>query len=78
MEFIKKIPGELEVYQYTVYFDYKTKKGHRKTQMRIIKALNKNDAKNRFDKWSKNQRTIYNAEILCIEEIQNSRQVIEL
>lgn len=74
---IKKIKNSIIINSYRITFEYEIKRGHRREQQRIISDLNKEEAKNKFDLWSKNNRTIFNAKILSIVELEE-KQIIEI
>ncbi|WP_298127136.1 hypothetical protein [uncultured Clostridium sp.] len=74
---IKKIKNSIIINSYRITFEYETKRGHRREQQRIISDLNKEEAKNKFDLWSKNNRTIFNVKILSIVELEE-KQIIEI
>ncbi|WP_297639653.1 hypothetical protein [uncultured Clostridium sp.] len=68
---MKKIKNTLDIQEFIIYFYYETWKGHLREQERSIKALSKENAKEVFKAWSKNQRAIVNAKILTIEKTKN-------
>lgn len=74
----KRIPIEIDIFEFQVTFEYKTRKGYYREQIRSIKGLHKDDAIKRFNIWVNRQRTMFNVKILNIVEISNSKQVIEL
>lgn len=69
-EVVKKIPSK----DFLITFEYETIKGHRRVQQRILTTYDRESAKNIFDKWSKESRTMLNAKILSIDEFQNKGQ----
>lgn len=79
MDEVKRIPTKLEIKEYLITFEYKTWKGHkRKTDQRRIKHFDLEAAKKVFKKWSKTVRTMSNAEILDIKEVEENKQEIVL
>lgn len=78
MEQLKKIHNEIIVNQYTIYFAYETYKGNYREQQRIINALDEDNARSVFKKWSKTVRTMVNVKILGIAEAANKGKIIEL
>lgn len=78
MEKMKRIPIEIDIFEFQITFEYKTRKGYYREQIRSIKGLHKEDAIQRFNIWVNKQRTIFNAKILDIVEFSNSRQSIAL
>lgn len=70
---IKKIKNM----KFKITFEYETRKGYRRVQERFIEAFNKHLAKETFLIWIEKQRTMFNAKILNIDEIEN-KEIIEL
>lgn len=75
---IKRIPVTVTLYEFKVVFAYETRKGYYREQERTVKGFSKAYAKDSFNSWAKKQRTMVNAKILAIEEIEENRQIIEL
>ncbi|MBB6625235.1 hypothetical protein H7E67_17605 [Clostridium gasigenes] len=75
---IKRIPIQICIRNYRVTWSYYTKKGHRREQIRTIKQVDIDSAKISFNEWAKTIRTMVKANILIIEEIENSHEYIEL
>lgn len=79
MEEVKRIPTVLEIKDFIITFEYIAwRSNKRKTDKRSIKHFDKDEAKKVFKEWSSNIRTMSNAKILDIKEIQENSQVIEL
>lgn len=79
MDEIKRIPTKLEIKEFLISFEYQTWKGnHRKIDKRSIKHLDSELAKKEFKKAANKFRTMFNVQILNIEEIKENSQVIEL
>lgn len=79
MQEIKRIPVKLEIKEFCITFEYIAwRSNKRKIDKRSIKHFDKDEAKKVFKEWSSNIRTMSNAKILDIEEIQENSQVIEL
>lgn len=79
MEEIKRIPIELEIKDFLITFKYETWIGHkRKTDKRVIKHFNRQEARDYFRKWAKKIRTMSNVEILDTVELKETRQNIVL
>ena len=79
MEKIKTIPTKIQVNKYLIAFEYETWKGHhRKTDKRLIKHINSEEAKKAFKEAAEHFRTMFNVRILNIEEIAGENQVIDL
>lgn len=79
MNNIKTIPTKLEIKKFVVTFEYVTWKGkHRKTDKRLIKHINSEEAKKAFKEAAEHFRTMFNVRILNIEEIAGENQVIDL
>lgn len=79
MNQVKTIPTKLDIKEFLIIFEYETWKGHkRKTDQRRIKHYDLEAAKKVFKKWSKTVRTISNAQILDIKEIEDNKQEIVL
>lgn len=78
-EYIKRIPVNLEIKSFLITFEYVTWKGnHRKTDKRMVKHINLEEAKKAFNKATEHFRTMFNVSILNIEEIVGEKQVIDL
>ena len=77
-EVIKNIPSNIASFKYLVTFSYETKKGYYREQQRYVRHINKESAKIWFTSWSDSIRTMFNVKILSIDEIENSREDIEL
>lgn len=76
---VKRIPTKLEIKEFIITFDYETWKGkNRKTDKRIIKHFNLQEARAAFIKWSKTVRTMSNVQILDIAEVKENKQEIVL
>lgn len=76
---IKRIPTKLIVKEFLIHFEYVTWKSHtRKFDHRKIKHFDSESAKKAFNEWYKKQRTISNATILDIVEINENEQEIVL
>lgn len=56
---------------FIITFEYETKKGYRRLQERFIEAFNKDLAEETLLRWIDTQRTMFNATILNIGEIEN-------
>lgn len=74
----KRIANKLEICMYKITFSYETFKGYYREQIREIKAINLDQAKEVFKAWSKTVRTMVNVKILAIKEIENTREIIEI
>ena len=70
---VKRIKNKV----FEITFEYETKKGYRRIQDRILEAFNKDLAKQTLLIWIEKQRTMFNATILNIVEIEN-KEIIEL
>lgn len=68
---VKNIVRNLTVIENKIHFCYNTKKGFYKEQIRTIKAINNEDPKELFKNWVKEQRTIFNAKILSIVQLNS-------
>ena len=78
-EYIKRIPVNLEIKSFLITFEYVTWKGnHRKIDKRTVKHSNLEEAKKAFNKAAEHFRTMYNVQILNIEEVQGENQVLDL
>lgn len=75
---IKRIPYSVWVNEYTIYFSYLTHKGRYREQERILNAINRDQAKEEFEKWSKTVRTMTNVKILGIVKAENKGYYIDL
>ena len=76
---IKRIATTLEIKEFLITFEYQTWKGHhRKIDKRRIKHIDSEAAKKEFKKVADKFRTMFNVQILNIEEIKGNNQVIEL
>ena len=75
---IKKIKRKININTYLVTFAYNTYKGYYREQQRLIKGFNKDDVKKFFKEWSNNIRTMTNAEILGIDELEEYTQEVEI
>lgn len=79
MNSIKQIPVKLQIKEFLITFEYVTWKGnHRKTDKRLIKHINSEEAKKAFKKAAEHFRTMFNVSILNIEEISGENQEIDL
>lgn len=79
MEQIKRIPTKIIIHEYLITFEYETWKGKkRKIDKRIIKSSNLDDTKTAFKDWAKIVRTMSNATILDIKELEENKQEIVL
>lgn len=78
MEQIKRIPVNINVFQFLITFSYKTRKGNYKEQQRIINDISKENAKEHFKQFIENNRTMFNGKILSIVEIEENKQVIAI
>lgn len=79
MEEIKRIPTRIYIRDFIITFEYETFRSHkRKTDKRRIKHFNSEEAKREFKIWTKKLRTMSNAQILDIEEIEDNKQEIVL
>lgn len=79
MDQAKRISTQLEIKSFLITFEYVTWKGkHRKTDKRMVKHINSEEAKKAFKKSAEHFRTMFNVSILNIEEIAGEKQVIDL
>jgi hypothetical protein len=79
MEEIKRIPTRLDIRDFIITFEYEAFRSHkRKTDKRRIKHFNSEEAKKEFKMWAKKSRTMSNAQILDIKEIEDNKQEIVL
>ena len=79
MDQVKTIPTKLEIKEFLIIFEYEAWKSRkRKTDERRIKHFDLEAAKKTFKKWSKSIRTMSNATILDIKEIEENKQEIVL
>ena len=75
----KRIPTKLEIKSFLITFEYVTWKGnHRKTDQRMVKHINSEEAKKVFKKAAEHFRTMFNVSILNIKEMAGDNQVIDL
>ena len=73
---IKKIKRNIKTYLVT--FSYKTYKGYYKEQQRLVNGFSKEDVKECFAEWSKDIRTMTNAEILGIDQLKEYTEEVEI
>ena len=79
MDQVKRIPTQLEIKSFLITFEYVTWKGnHRKTDQRMVKHINSEEAKKVFKKAAEHFRTMFNVSILNIKEMAGDNQVIDL
>ncbi|WP_252214469.1 hypothetical protein [Clostridium sp. VAP41] len=75
---IKRIPNEIEIYEYIITFSYETRKGYYREQQRKIYTTDKAIAEWNFNVWANKQRTMTNVKILGIVENTNNRKIISV
>lgn len=75
---IKRIPNEIEIYEYIITFSYETRKGYYREQQRKIYTTDKAIAEWNFNVWANKQRTMTNVKILGIVENRNNSKVIDV
>lgn len=75
MEGIKRIKREIFICTFIITFEYETKKGYRREQQRTIKGFEGENIKFLFKEWSKNQRTMFNVEILSIVKTTEKERI---
>lgn len=79
MEKIKTVHTQIKIREFVINFEYETWKGHhRKTDKRIVKHINAEEAKKAFNEAAEHFRTMFNVRILSIDEIAGENQVIDL
>lgn len=75
---IKKVKRKININTYLVTFSYETYKGYNREQQRLIKGFSKDDVKRFFKEWIKDIRTMANAKILAIDELEEYTQEVEI
>lgn len=78
MEEIKRIPNQIVINQYTVYFSYATRKGNYREQQVIVNATSEDNAKKVFKEWAEKEKDIVNFEILGTVKAAKKENVIEI
>lgn len=75
---MKRIRRNINIYEYTIFFSYETRKGYYREQQIIMPGFNKEDAATEFMKWANKQRTMSNVKILGIVKREQEIKSIEV